>query len=132
MTRASAYRRSTSPYGLGSATTGARHPNGSIRQTQPSTTTDAKWGHFKPSRRGQRKPSFSPWSASHRAQKILVILHGVTARPRREAWIATNQREKAPTVTVKPSDDFDQSEPWSAASVASCGNVSPVIDPWPC
>jgi hypothetical protein len=29
-----------------------------------------------------------------------VILHGVTARPRREAWIATNQREKAATVTV--------------------------------
>jgi hypothetical protein len=59
MTRASAYRRSASPYGLGSATTGARHPNSSIRQTQPSTTTDAKRGHFKPSRRGQRKPSFS-------------------------------------------------------------------------
>lgn len=60
MTHASAYRRSTSPYGLGSATTGARHPTTSIRQHQPDKTTDAKWGHFKPSRRGQRKPSFSP------------------------------------------------------------------------
>ena len=70
-----------------------------------------------------------PWSASHRAQKILVILHGVTARPRREAWIATNQREKAATATVKPSDDFDQSEPLVRRH-ASCGNVSPVIDPW--
>ena len=28
-----------------------------IRQDQPSTTTDATWSHFKPSRRGQRKPS---------------------------------------------------------------------------
>jgi hypothetical protein len=36
-----------------------RHLPSSIRQTQPSTTTDAKWGHFKPSRRGQCKPSFS-------------------------------------------------------------------------
>lgn len=26
--------------------------------TSTPTTTDAKWGHFKPSRRGQRKPSF--------------------------------------------------------------------------
>ena len=28
-------------------------------------------------------------------------------------WIATNPYEKAETVTVKPSDDFDQSEAWS-------------------
>ena len=26
--------------------------------TSTPTTTDARWGHFKPSRRGQRKPSF--------------------------------------------------------------------------
>ena len=49
-----------SPYGLGSATTArGTATTTSIRQDQPSTTTDAKWGHFKPSRRGQRKPSFS-------------------------------------------------------------------------
>jgi hypothetical protein len=29
-----------------------------------------------------------------RAQKILVILHGVTARARRKGWIATNPYEK--------------------------------------
>ena len=34
-----------------------RHHHSSIRQTQPTKTTDARWGHFKPSRRGQRKPS---------------------------------------------------------------------------
>ena len=67
----------------------------------------------------------------NRAQKILVILHRVTARVRREGWIATNLGEKAETVTVKPSGDFDHGEPSSAAGVASCGNVSPVIDPWP-
>ncbi|MCA1681244.1 MAG: heparinase II/III-family protein, partial [Actinobacteria bacterium] len=35
-----------------------RQHHSSIRQTQPTKTTDAKWSHFKPSRRGQRKPSF--------------------------------------------------------------------------
>jgi hypothetical protein len=40
------------------ATTSQQH-HSSIRQDQPDQTTDAKWGHFKPSRRGQCKPSFS-------------------------------------------------------------------------
>jgi predicted XRE-type DNA-binding protein len=44
------------------------HHNSSIRQTQPSTTTDAKWGHFKPSRRGQRKPSLPQASSQEVAR----------------------------------------------------------------
>jgi hypothetical protein len=63
--------------------------------------------------RTSRRSRTISWSASHRAQKILVILHGATARARRKGWIATNPCEKAETVTVKPSDDFDQSEAWS-------------------
>jgi hypothetical protein len=57
MTRPRAPRRSTSPYGLGSATTGARHHHTSIRQHHTSRSTDAKWGHFRPSRWGHCKPS---------------------------------------------------------------------------
>ena len=41
-----------------------RHPRRAIQPgnqaTSTPTTTDARWGHFKPSRRGQCKPSFSP------------------------------------------------------------------------
>ncbi len=40
-----------------------RQPRHAIRPgnqaTSTPTTTDARWGHFKPSRRGQCKPSFS-------------------------------------------------------------------------
>jgi hypothetical protein len=45
-------RRSASPYGLGSATTGARHhyqPSGKMPTTSQPTR---RWGHFRPPRRG--------------------------------------------------------------------------------
>jgi len=38
-----------------------------IRQHQQHTPTDAKWSHFNPSRRGQRKPSFSYFRYGHSA-----------------------------------------------------------------
>ncbi len=38
--------------------------------TSTPTTTDARWGHFKPSRRGQCKPSFSQSACSNRAHLI--------------------------------------------------------------
>src|ERR1700691_2151996 len=41
------------PYGL-RLHDDARAPH---QATSPPTTTDARWSHFKPSRRGQRKPS---------------------------------------------------------------------------
>ena len=67
---------------------------------------------------------------SHRAQKILVILRGVTAHARRKGWIATNPDGKAETVTVKPSDDSTRAKLDPVAGVTSSGSVSPVIDPW--
>ena len=59
MTRARGLAAPPPPYGRRLRCDTTPHHDISIRQTQPSTTTDAKWGHFKPSRRGQRKPSFS-------------------------------------------------------------------------
>ena len=61
MTRPRAPRRFTSPYGLGSATTGARHHHTSIRQHPTSRSTNASWGHFRPSRWGHCKPSRRAW-----------------------------------------------------------------------
>ena len=87
-------------------------------------------------RRGQSAPRTSigsrttSWSASHRAQKILVILHGVTARASCKDWIATNPYEEAETVDCQALGRLDQSEAWSRASVTSRGSVSPMIDPW--
>ena len=57
MTRTRAPRRSTSPYGLGSATTGAPHHHTNIGQHHNSRSTNAKRGHFRPSRWGHCKPS---------------------------------------------------------------------------
>ena len=47
------------PYGLGlrDDSRGVAPPGN--QATSTPTTTDARWGHFKPSRRGQCKPSFS-------------------------------------------------------------------------
>jgi hypothetical protein len=62
-------RRSTSPYGLGSATTGARHHSKRIRQDLATKSTDAKWGHFKPPRRGHCKLPLPPqWPAQESPQ----------------------------------------------------------------
>jgi hypothetical protein len=60
MTRARATAAPPSAYGRRLRDSSSRHHHHHIRQHQPDKTTDAKRGHFKPSRRGQRKPSFSP------------------------------------------------------------------------
>ena len=70
MTRARGLAAPPPPYGRRLRCDTTPHHDISIRQTQPSTTTDAKWGHFKPSRRGQRKPSFSDDTRS-KANRIL-------------------------------------------------------------
>ena len=58
--RARGYRRSgTRPTGPAFATTPAAAIRPGNQATSTPTTTDARWGHFKPSRRGQCKPSFS-------------------------------------------------------------------------
>ena len=61
-----------------------RQHHSSIRQTQPTKTTDAKWGHFKPSRWGQCKPLIDDRGLSNRSvNKLLVLLHGVCERSRK-------------------------------------------------
>jgi hypothetical protein len=56
-TRRSPTRRR--PTGAGSSTTGAPAVQPGNQATSTPTTTDARWGHFTPWRRGQCKPSLS-------------------------------------------------------------------------
>jgi hypothetical protein len=60
MKRPRAPRRCASPSGLGSTTSGAPQSDSRMREDQPGTSTDAKWGHFKPSAWGQCKSSVRP------------------------------------------------------------------------
>ena len=57
-----------------------RHPRRAIQPgnqaTSTPTTTDARWGHFKPSRRGQCKPSFSRGRPD--ARPVLVARRAVS------------------------------------------------------
>src|ERR1017187_4260076 len=48
--------------------------------TSTPTTTDARWGHFKPSRRGQCKPSFSPRVIVDEHSNYLARVSGDGAR----------------------------------------------------
>ena len=75
--------------------------------TSTPTTTDANWGHFKPSHRGQCKPSFSPvhycaarsawaWVRADTAERAPGRL---TARSRNGA-VAHDQRHHHPVVPI--------------------------------
>jgi hypothetical protein len=72
MTRARATAAPPATYGRRLRDSSSRHHHHRIRQDQPDTTTDAKWGHFKPSHRGQRKPSFSQRRIGNAAVARLV------------------------------------------------------------
>ncbi len=69
-TRAS-YRRCTSPYGLGSATTARDTTQQHHQARSTTTTTDARWGHFKRARRGHcecpHRAASSRRSGEHRS-----------------------------------------------------------------
>ena len=62
---------SVTPQPTSHAATIAHH----IRQHQPSTTTDAKWGNFKPSRRGQCKPSLRVMLSEHVPAEMFADEH---------------------------------------------------------
>jgi hypothetical protein len=55
-----------SPYGLGSATTGARQHSQPSGKIPYQVKTDAKWGHFGPPRRGHCKLPLSAARAADR------------------------------------------------------------------
>ena len=59
--RPRADRRSASPYGLGSATTGAQHRHQPFGQHLTTKSTDANWGHIRPPRRGHCSLPLPPY-----------------------------------------------------------------------
>ncbi len=95
--RPGADRRSASPSGLGSATTGARHhhrPSGNIYNTNQPTRSR---GHLNPSRRGHCKPSLS--SAARTPKPPRLSAAASKSSPRRRSRIAARVHDPM-TVSV--------------------------------
>jgi hypothetical protein len=68
-----------SPYGLGSATTGARQHSQPSGKIPYQVKTDAKWGHFGPPRRGHCKLPLSRASSPERTPRRPLTSNGTSA-----------------------------------------------------
>jgi hypothetical protein len=84
-----------SPYGLGSATTGARQHSQPSGKIPYQVKTDAKWGHFGPPRRGHCKLPLSLGGTPLGRREVRV------AWTRSEIW----RRRRGQTTTKSSSDN---------------------------